>query len=237
MSDLFISDLHLSPERPAVTRAFFHFLETTAREAHSLYILGDLVEAWIGDDDPDELSRSMIRNLKKLSDNGTSVFFQHGNRDFLMGSRFASESGTILLGTYHLMDSSLLLCHGDTLCTDDLSYQRFRRIIRNPLATWCLSHLPLRKRQQLARRLRARSQEANSNKAANIMDVNVHAVTAAMARFGASTLIHGHTHRPGVHLHSFGKRVVLGDWHDHGWYARRDGGDITLHSFPIDGSH
>lgn len=242
--DLLISDLHLSPERPDISRAFFHFLNTRAREADNLYILGDLVEAWIGDDDPDELARAIIAALARLNTQGTRVFFQHGNRDFLIGKRFGRETGAKLLGDYHCIPSPLgniLLCHGDSLCTDDIDYQKFRRRVRNPIVAWLLRHLPLKRRQAIAKRWRAQSRAANSNKPANIMDVNGDAVAAVMAAHQAILLIHGHTHRPGEHSLAPGtkaaskKRIVLGDWDSKGWFVALRDGKASLHSFAFEG--
>ena len=236
MKDLFISDLHLSPERPATSRAFFDFLATTAREANNLYILGDLVEAWIGDDDPSPLARDLVAGLRRLRDSGTGLYFLHGNRDFLVGRRFARQTGATLLPEHHTLDTAegkLLICHGDTLCTDDIPYQKFRKKVRNPLLRWLLAHLPLAKRQQIAADWRRKSRDANSNKPDNIMDVNSDTVDELMARYGATTLLHGHTHRPGVHQHSHGQRVVLGDWDELGWYAELTADGLTLESFPI----
>jgi UDP-2,3-diacylglucosamine hydrolase len=240
MTDLLISDLHLSPERPAITRAFFDFLDNHAKNARALYILGDLVEAWIGDDDPDQLARDIVARLRDLADSGTALYIQHGNRDFLMGKRFARETGATLLGDYHVIDTSeyanlgrILLCHGDTLCSDDVDYQKFRRKVRNPINRWLLAHLPLRKRQEIARKWRTQSSAANSNKADNIMDVNSDTVDEVMSAHNAQTLIHGHTHRPGIHDNSFGKRVVLGDWEQQGWYASLEADGVKLHAFAI----
>lgn len=237
MTDLLISDLHLSPQRPAITRAFFDFLQHRAQAADSLYILGDLVEAWLGDDDPDPLSRELVRQLRALSDSGTRLYFLHGNRDFLIGTGFARETGAVLLGDYQVMEGPagrILLCHGDTLCSDDLEYQKFRRRVRNPAIRWLLAHLPLRHRQQLARKWRTQSSAANSNKPANIMDVNDATVAQVMADYRCDTLIHGHTHRPGEHSYSWGKRIVLGDWHQRGWYVEINDHAIQLHAFVID---
>ncbi len=237
MTLLFISDLHLSKERPAITRAFFRFMDEHAANADALYILGDLFEAWIGDDDPDEPARAVVAALRRLSDKGVRVYFLHGNRDFLVGRRFARETGCTLLGDYHLINpcgQNILLCHGDTLCTADHSYQRFRRQVRNPLYRWLLAHLPLKKRQAIATDWRARSRAANSNKAANIMDVTPEAVEQQLEKYDAALLIHGHTHRPGVHHHRNGDRVVLGDWDKLGWYVRIEGDVVDLVDFPID---
>ena len=238
MSALLISDLHLSPERPAITRAFIHFLSAHAAQVDELYILGDLFEAWIGDDDPSELAKQVKQSLRQLSDRGTAVFIQHGNRDFLLGKRFMREAAARLIEDIHSLEfcgTTTLLMHGDTLCTDDIDYQRFRRKSRRPIYRWCLSHLPLRHRQKLATRWRAKSRMANSNKASAIMDVNSDEVDRVMAQYGASCLIHGHTHRPQRHqLSNGGERLVLGDWHHHGWFVRIDENELALEKFAID---
>lgn len=237
MVSLFISDLHLSKERPAITRAFFRFLDEHAAEADSLYILGDLFEAWIGDDDPEELAAEVKAALSRLTASGVAVYFLHGNRDFLVGKRFARQTGCTLLGDYHVISAggqNILLCHGDTLCTGDASYQKFRRKVRNPIYLWLLGHLPLKKRLRLAAEWRAKSMAANSNKPDNIMDVTPAEVEKQLAANNASVLIHGHTHRPGVHQHDNGERVVLGDWGKLGWYVRIDGEHLDLVDFLID---
>lgn len=236
MIRLLISDLHLAKERPAVTRAFFRFMEQEAVHADELYILGDLFEAWIGDDDPGALARAVVAGLRKLSDSGTRVYFIHGNRDFLIGRRFARQTGCTLLPSYHCITSGeqkLLLCHGDTLCTEDKAYQRYRRRVRNPLVRWLLTHLPLDRRLKMAADWRARSMAANSNKPANIMDVTPSEVERQLAAHGAAVVIHGHTHRPGIHHHDNGDRVVLGDWDKLGWYVKIEGENLDLNDFPI----
>lgn len=239
---LFISDLHLSKERPAITRAFFHFLDEQAAGASALYILGDLFEAWIGDDDPEALACDVKAALSKLSGNGVHVYFLHGNRDFLVGKRFARETGCTLLGDYHVIGAggqNILLCHGDTLCTGDASYQKFRRKVRNPVYRWLLGHLPLKKRLRIAAEWRAKSMAANSNKPDNIMDVTPAEVERQLMAHNAAVMIHGHTHRPAVHQHDNGERVVLGDWGDLGWYVRIDGEHLDLVDFPLEisGTH
>lgn len=236
MTDLFISDLHLSPERPAINRAFFTFLRSKARSAERLYILGDLVEAWVGDDDPADLSRELVRQLRELSLAGTRVYFLHGNRDFLIDKDFARETNVVLLDEYHKVDTTegvLLVCHGDTLCTDDIQYQKFRRRVRNPLYRWFLTHLPLSRRQRIAVDWREKSRIAKANKADNIMDVNRQTVNAVMHYFGASILLHGHTHRPGIYQETAGRRIVLGDWDSKGWYAEVSPEGVILRSFDI----
>ena len=168
MSVLFISDLHLAPERPAVTRAFLSFLRGHAAQAEALYILGDLFEAWVGDDDPTELAAQVQTCLGELSRSGVKLYIQHGNRDFLIGQRFIRRCAGELLTDQHIVQhqgQTVLVMHGDSLCTDDVDYQRFRRKARNPIYKWCLSHLPLKRRQKLASDWRAKSMSANSNKA------------------------------------------------------------------------
>jgi len=237
MSVLFISDLHLAPERPAVTRAFLSFLGDQASQAEALYILGDLFEAWVGDDDPTELAAQVQASLGELSQSGVKLYIQHGNRDFLIGRRFIRRCGAELLADEHLIHyqgQTALVMHGDSLCTDDVDYQRFRRKARNPIYKWCLSHLPLKRRQKLASDWRTKSMSANSNKATAIMDVNSDAVDAVMAKHQVNVLIHGHTHRPDQHLVSEGQRIVLGDWHDLGWVIRMSEEGFDLQSFAID---
>lgn len=237
MPTLLISDLHLSPERPAVTQAFLGFLKDQAPQANALYILGDLFEAWVGDDDPAPLSREVIAALKVLTDNGTELYLMQGNRDFLIDKRFARETGCTLLPDHYvaqLEGHNLLLLHGDTLCTGDEQYQRFRRKARHPVFRWCLNHLPLRTRQNIAKNWRAKSMNANSNKPDNIMDVTASEVERQMEKYQVSTMIHGHTHRPNRHQHKQGERLVLGDWHHHGWYISvTENVAIELISFPI----
>ena len=225
MSILFVSDIHLSPQRPTIVRAFLDFLGGRAQEAEALYILGDLFEAWVGDDDPSELASTVKRALAAPSSCGVSVFIQKGNRDFTLGQRFATETGATLLADEHLVSdygTRTLLMHGDSLCTDDEDYQRFRKKSRHPLYLWCLVHLPLKLRQNIAANWRKKSADANSNKASQIMDVNAQAVAAVMAKHNARTLVHGHTHRPDVHQLGDNQRIVLGDWDKYGWCLTLD---------------
>jgi UDP-2,3-diacylglucosamine hydrolase len=240
MKAIFISDLHLNPTRPNVTEAFFRFLETCANRTETLYILGDLFEAWIGDDDPSPFADSVRSALSKLTASGTELFIMHGNRDFLIGHKFATETGAKLLGDYASVDFGkcrAVLCHGDTLCTDDTEYIRFRRKIRHPIYLFCLRHLPLRYRLRLANRWREKSMRANSNKPSQIMDVNNMAVEELMASYPGHTLIHGHTHRPATHelsvLGQPAQRLVLGDWDKELWWIETEGGDFQLLSESI----
>jgi UDP-2,3-diacylglucosamine hydrolase len=237
MAILFISDLHLSPERPEVTRACLSFLQQHADSTEALFVLGDLFEAWIGDDDTCATGIEVQEAFKQLTDKGVDLFIQHGNRDFFIGKRFCKATGANLLADEHLveyMDETVLVMHGDTLCTDDVDYIRFRKKIRHPVSKALLQLLPLTYRQKLANAMRAKSKAANANKPSAIMDVNANAVEAVMTKHCVSTLIHGHTHRPDRHQHENGERIVLGDWHDKGWYIVWDLAGINLNNFNIE---
>lgn len=230
MTVLFISDLHLDGSRPDISQQFLDFLSGEARRAARLYILGDLFEAWIGDDDPDLDKRRVIAGMRSLVDAGVKCFVMHGNRDFLLGKLFCNDTGSELIEDGTVIDvfgQRVALMHGDTLCTDDRSYQRLRRIVRNPLVQWILRSMTLAQRQRLAVRMRAGSKahiEAADKASPYIMDVNGDAVAAAFRAFGVDCLIHGHTHRPAVHtLTVDGRprtRIVLGDWYDQGSVLR-----------------
>ena len=236
MTILFISDLHLSPQRPEVTRAFMHFIETQASAAKALFVLGDLFEAWIGDDDTCPTGIEVQIAFKQLTDKGVALFIQHGNRDFFLGKRFCKATGAILLADEHLVefnDQELLVMHGDTLCTDDVDYIRFRQRIRHPISKFLLQLLPLKSRQKLAHNMRTRSKAANANKPSAIMDVNLKSVEKVMSKHQVKTLIHGHTHRPNRHQQKQGERIVLGDWHDRGWYVIWDTAGLELNHFEI----
>lgn len=228
MQTLFISDLHLSPDRPALTALFLDFLARRAPGAAGLYILGDLFDAWIGDDD-DPLPEVRAA-LRALTAGGTACAIMRGNRDFLLGRRFARTTGCALLSDSHrlrLAGEPVLLMHGDLLCTDDLPYQRFRRRVRNPLVQWAFLLQPLARRRRIAADYRHRSQAAMADKTAGIMDVNADAVCSRMHRAGVHRLVHGHTHRPADHRFdlagSIATRHVLADWHS-------EGGEVLVHA-------
>jgi UDP-2,3-diacylglucosamine hydrolase len=232
---LFISDLHLSPQRPAIAEQFFRFLENDAVRADALYILGDLFEYWIGDDDTDSaFNAGVIGGLRRFADSGTPLLLMHGNRDFLMGDEFAAACGATLIIDPTLTDfygTRTLLMHGDTLCTDDTEYQKFRASVRNPAAQSQFLAQPLATRREQALRLRAGSEAAKQQKREAIMDVNVDAVTAALSAHGYPRLIHGHTHRPARHVHVVDghecERWVLADWYQRGSYLRCDESGCT----------
>jgi UDP-2,3-diacylglucosamine hydrolase len=220
---LFISDLHLDPEHPAIAHQFLRFLSDEARTASILYILGDLFEVWLGDDDPDPAVREVVNALHDLTAAGVPCCFMHGNRDFMVGERFARETGCRLLADGTLVDvfgERVLLMHGDLLCTDDHSYQRLRRILRHPVVLWTMQHLSLAQRRRLAQRLRAGSRMHVGETAPEIMDVNAGTVVETMRHAGVTTLVHGHTHRPAIHALTVdsapARRIVLGDWHTQG---------------------
>jgi len=220
---LFVSDLHLDAASPEIARQFHAFLAGDARSAAALYILGDLFEAWLGDDDPDPAARSTVAALRALVDAGVPCFVMHGNRDFLIGERFCRETGATLLEDDTVVEvhgERVLLMHGDALCTDDVSYQRLRRIVRNPVVRWIFRHMTLEQRRALARKMRAGSREHVGMTAPEIMDVNAAAVAQAFRAAGVRTLIHGHTHRPAVHEIEVdgvpSRRIVLGDWYTQG---------------------
>jgi UDP-2,3-diacylglucosamine hydrolase len=212
---LFISDLHLSPERPAISRLFQRFLWQRAAAASALYILGDLFDAWIGDDAEDACSRATLDALGQLSAGGCALYLQQGNRDFLLGEAFANQCGAQLIAEEHclpLAGSQALLLHGDLLCSDDTEYQQARRMLRNPAFIQDFLAKPVEVRRQLAADYRRRSGEAISLKASDIMDVNPRTVDNAMNRHQVKILVHGHTHRPGDHWLGERRRIVLGQW-------------------------
>ena len=232
---LFIADLHLCQEEPAITAGFLHFLQREAPHCDALYILGDLFEAWIGDDDPNPLHQQIARALRALP---VPVYFIHGNRDFLIGRRFARASGMTLLPEEQVLTlygHRLLIMHGDTLCTDDAGYLRFRAKVHNPWIQRLFLALPLWIRKRIAARMRADSKQANQHKSKTIMDVNQDAVAAAMLRQQVPLLIHGHTHRPAIHTLSLkgetAQRAVLGAWHSRGSMIQLDASGIQLIHF------
>lgn len=223
MSTLFISDLHLEADRPDIGEQFINFLKTEAMEADDLYILGDLFEAWVGDDDPNSHYARIKMAIRKVVDSGVPVYFMHGNRDFMIGKLFANETGVeILQDPYPVImyGQKALLSHGDALCTDDTQYQRIRVMTRNP--DWQASMLakPLKERIRMAEEARRQSLERTLNMSMDIMDVNQDEVKRVLTEYGVDVLLHGHTHRPDVHTVDLGnrraKRIVLGDWYTQG---------------------
>lgn len=217
---LFLSDLHLPPDASPLRERFLRFLGGPAREAAAVYILGDLFESWIGDDAGLQVYAAEVGALAALTAGGVAVYFQHGNRDFMVGADFFALTGVRALPDPHrieLQGRATLISHGDLLCTDDVGYQRWRRFSRRRWAQWVFLHLPRARREKIAGGLRSGSDTAKRNKAENIMDVNTRAVRSLMAQHGVTQMIHGHTHRPGSYPVDLplgaAQRVVLPDWH------------------------
>lgn len=223
MTTLFISDLHLEAERPDISKQFLHFLQTEASDAEELYILGDLFEAWVGDDDPNTHYFTIKRALRKVVDGGIPVYFMHGNRDFMIGERFAAETGATLLRDPHRVDlygEKVLLSHGDYLCTDDVEYQQVRAMTRDPQWQAMMMSKSIEERVAFARQAREQSQARSATMTEEITDVNEDAVEEAIREHGVDILLHGHTHRPAVHPFHVDERpvhrIVLGDWYEQG---------------------
>lgn len=234
-STYFISDLHLDPARPHVFQGLTAFLDRIT-DATALYILGDLFEAWIGDDDDAALARDTAKVFQAFTGNGPDLFIMVGNRDFLLGEQFARHCGATLIADptlIDLYDEPTLLLHGDSLCTADTSYQAFRAKSRDPIwQTQMLSH-SLEERREIARTLREISHEAVSNKAEDITDVDAGEVAAVAQKHQVSQLIHGHTHRPARHPSAFGERWVLGDWDNQGWALEVTSSSKNLLNFQL----
>lgn len=217
MSDevLFISDCHVDASKPEITSNLLEFLQNRAKHARFLYILGDLFEVWLGDDEHNPDNNAVIKSLQSLAKN-TEIFFLAGNRDFLLGDQAADKIGFTRIDdptTLQLGEHRVALLHGDTLCTDDADYQAFRRMVRDP--NWQTQFLqkPLAERQALAAALRVKSVEAMADKSVEIMDVSSDTVISCFAESSADIIIHGHTHRPAIHQYPDNKtRYVLGDW-------------------------
>jgi UDP-2,3-diacylglucosamine hydrolase len=223
MTTLFISDLHLEPYRPDITELFLRFLNTTALKADALYILGDFFEAWIGDDDTSDFHQTIITALHQATQQGLPIYFTHGNRDFLIGKKFLRASGCQLLPEEYVIDlygTPTLVMHGDTLCTLDENYLKFRKKTRK----WWVQKLfllkSLKKRRAIAAKMRADSKEYTSTAPDYLMDVTQTEVERVMQKHQVRHLIHGHTHREAIHHFDLtgqaAKRIVLGAWHDRG---------------------
>ena len=221
MSALFISDLHLDDARPRLVEAFEVLLATQAAEAQALYILGDLFESYIGDDDDTPLNARVARATRKVRAAGVPVYFMHGNRDFLLGRDYAERAGMTLLddpAVVELSGERVLLMHGDTLCTDDAAYLQFRKLVRDPAWQRAFLAKPLAERRAFAAQARGESRKHTASAKPEIMDVNQAAVEAAMRTHGVRRLIHGHPHRPATHHFDTdgmkAERIVLGDWYE-----------------------
>jgi UDP-2,3-diacylglucosamine hydrolase len=232
---LFIADLHLSEQRPDIIQLFQTFLREEAAQANAIYILGDLFEAWLGDDAVQAEMRDVLHNIKQLTESGVPVFVMVGNRDFLLGEEFEKMTGCTLLpdpSVINLYGTDTLLMHGDTLCTDDVDYQAFRTQVRNPEWQKAVLAKPIEERIKIARDARAESQARTREKSDEIMDVNEQTVAQALRTHGVCRLIHGHTHRPAIHECTVDNksviRIVLGDWYDQSSVLRVSADGVTL---------
>ncbi len=239
MPALVVSDLHLDPARPEIAAQFRAFLAGAARRVEALYVLGDLFEVWIGDDDPEPHKREVIADLRALADSGVALYFMHGNRDFLLGARFCAETGGTLLTDPTLVERHgrrALITHGDALCTDDAPYQKLRALVRDPRWQAQFLALSIAQRQTLAREARAGSQAHTQSQPKMLMDVNADAVAGVFRDAGVDTIIHGHTHRPGVYAHEVDgrprQRIVTGDWYTQGSRLRWDEAGFDLSALP-----
>ena len=231
---LYLSDLHLEdPDSPAF-RTFADLLIRESERAESIHLLGDITEVWVGDDDDGPLAIALKDTLRQAS-NSCRVTLMHGNRDFLFGQQLAEETGISLIDDPHLESDGTLLSHGDAFCIDDEAYQQVRALFRSEAWQKDILSQSLSARRELARSLRAQSQETNANKAENIMDVADREVDRIATGLGARRMIHGHTHRPGRHTHSWGNRYVLGAWERCAWVARQTAADAepTLECLPL----
>ena len=239
MTTLFISDLHLDAARPEIGAQFLAFLGGEAREAETLFILGDLFEVWLGDDDPNPYYADIKTASRELVDAGVSVFFMHGNRDFMIGEDFATETGVTILRDPEVVDvhgEKVLLSHGDALCTDDVQYQQIRAMTRNPDWQTMMRTKTIQERIEIAIQARKDSMARSESLDDDIADVNQDAVEATIREHGVNILLHGHTHRPAVHEVSLdgrtATRIVLGDWYEQGSVVRWDESGPRLEALP-----
>jgi len=238
----FISDLHLAIERPGTLALFEQFLATYPQAGDRLFILGDLFDVWIGDDDDAELAVRVRTVLRALSDRGVALFIQRGNRDLIMGRRLMRDCGAIMLPDCFVTTVAgkpTLLMHGDLLCTDDGDYQKTRRRFRNPVFQWIMLRKSLTERRRIVAEYRRRSSELTALKPTDIMDVNQDTVVRYLKKYRVRQLIHGHTHRPATHRHRLtdddvATRIVLPEWHDDHAVAWVDDG-VSLEQLPVDG--
>jgi UDP-2,3-diacylglucosamine hydrolase len=241
VTTVFISDLHLEESRPDITDAFLAFLKAKTMGIDALYILGDFFEAWIGDDEHTPLQETVAAALSEVRASGTAIYFMHGNRDFLIGEDYCNRCGATLLDDPSVVDlygTPYLLMHGDSLCTADVEYQKFRKNMRDPKWQQMILQRPLEDRKQMARQLREISMAKNQDKEELIMDVTPEEVVSELEAHDVQHMIHGHTHRPAEHdLTANGKpakRIVLGDWHENVWWLEvQHNQDPLLHKHPL----
>ncbi|SFK32482.1 UDP-2,3-diacylglucosamine diphosphatase [Methylophaga sulfidovorans] len=241
MTKLFISDLHLNPARPELTALACQFLRQQVDAVSEIYILGDIFNTWLGDDlVPDEFT-DFIDTLRSLTQAGINLYLMVGNRDFMLGKAFADSVNATLIQDGYLLELAgkpALLLHGDSLCIDDVGYQRYRKVVNNRLLQWCFLKLPARFRQKISDKIKQQSQQKKQYKSSQIMDVNQAEVEKVMFENNVKLLIHGHTHRPAIHQvtlnNSDAYRIVLGDWEDKVSYLLVDDQQLTLHDHRLD---
>lgn len=239
MKTLFVSDLHIDLAQPEIGQQFAEFLAGEARSAEALYILGDLFESWVGDDDPNPHYDEAKQRIRELVDSGVPVFFMHGNRDFMIGKRFARETGVELLDdpvVHSVHGEQVLLSHGDAYCTDDVEYQAVRRMTRDPQWQAMMLSRSLDERLAFAAKARAASKAQGGKLDEKISDVNDAAIRKLMQEHEVSVMLHGHTHRPAIHRFTNNDlpatRIVLGDWYDQGSVVRWDDSGYVLSELP-----
>ena len=236
MKPRFISDIHLSKDSPHLTNAFKAFLNESKEACTHLFILGDLFEIWIGDDDDNSFNQEIKKILIDFTSNGPETFLMHGNRDFLIGEAFANEVGISILPDPHTLDINglrTIISHGDFLCTDDVNYIDFRNKVRSE--EWQKDFLSksIDERNEIAKSLRSGSKDATSKKSLDITDANLKTVNDFLQENKPDIFIHGHTHRPKIHEHNITKRVVLGDWDELGWYFSIIENELNLKEFKV----
>ncbi|MCR9279141.1 MAG: UDP-2,3-diacylglucosamine diphosphatase [Pseudomonadaceae bacterium] len=235
MRRLFVSDLHLDSPDSRHALGFRNLIDRSTPDLDELYLLGDITEAWIGDDDDSPMA-TFLRECLISASKQCRVYLMHGNRDFLYGDKLSADTGVTLMEDVHQLDDGTLLCHGDSLCTDDSQYQQLRIWLRSPAFAEQLAGMSLAERRTLAGQLRGASSRETANKASNITDVNATAVRDLLRRYKATRLIHGHTHRPGIHTVDGTERIVIGDWNRCGWHVSNTGGRYELQCLPLAGA-
>lgn len=240
MTTLFISDLHLSETTPAINQAFIRFMREEAVHADALYVLGDLFEFWISDDDNSDFAKAIKAEFKRLTSLGVTCYFTQGNRDFLIGKRFAKQTGVILLGDETVVDlygQKAVILHGDTLCTDDVKYLEYRAKVHQPWLQWLFNRIPMRLKKKIVSKVQSDIKTDKQTKSLDIMDVNQTEVEQVMSAHSVSLMIHGHTHRPNVHRFEVDDnqctRIVLGDWYTQGSVLTFDSEGFELQSRPF----
>ncbi len=241
MTTLFISDLHLTPKRPDITQCFVTFMRTEAKNAEALYVLGDLFEFWVGDDDKTPFATQIRSEFKALTDSGVPVYFIQGNRDFLLSHRFCRQTGVTLLDdvcTIDLYGTKTVIMHGDTLCIDDVSYQKFRKTVHQPWLQWVFNHIPWFIKKRIVAKVQSDIRDDKKTKSLDIMDVNQAEVERVMLQHNVNLMIHGHTHRPNTHVFDIhgetNTRIVLGDWYMQGSVLHVNPDGFNLNTRPFD---